>query len=357
MAEDRLYEVLEKVTNKFVADEMIKHIESAWPDVVENKALRDECADYIGDAPKDKQFKRASSLVKLSGAAHSEKSQDDGGFQKFLDENFAGVPLDEGTISELRKSYSDMFNINAAEKTVDDDYEHQYLYKDLSVVIHDTIPNIERMADQYDKAQALLTQQAEPDKMPTWSIINDQNGYQYAAMIFRNEYVPQSPDAESAKVEVDRIARVNGTGNGLANLGGGLHGCLNAMLQKSAMAGTAMEVLGEIHPQFDKVDKETYREQIKDYPSIALVGLLRTQLNGGTIISPKQLSDIINRPENIKLGMNLDAAANPSTVLMDSQEDRRVDVANKESVKQFVRKDIEAQKLSQMMTRLTVNIK
>ena len=359
MADDRLHEVLEQATDKFIAAEMLKHIEKAWPVVVDDKALREQCADFIGNAPEDKKFNRASSLVKLAAVA-APKQQDDGGFQKFLDENFAGMPLDEETINGLRQSYNDMYRQATPEENTDD-YKHSYLYKDLSVALKDTLPNLEQMAEQYNRAVAVLPQQPEPEKMPTWSIINDKVGYKYAAMNWRNEYAPHATNEEDAKEKVGFIMRT-ATLNAKTALSSGLHECLDAMLQKSAVTGIAMEVLGEIHPQFDKVDKAVYREQIKEYPSVAAVGLLRAQLEGKQVTSAQQLTDIINDPKNISLGIQLDGVSvrgasydymvgenRISDALVDEQKavTNRLDVTNKESIRNFVKKDMALQNAQQ----------
>ncbi len=356
MAEDKLHEVLEQVTDKFIADEMLKHIEKAWPVVVDDKALREQCADFIGNAPEDKKVNRASSLVKLAAVA-TPKQQDDGGFQKFLDENFAGMPLDEETINGLRQSYNDMFK-PATEAIPVEDYKYAYLYKDLSVALKDTLPNLERMAEQYNRAMAMAPQHREDlEKIPAWSIINDKVGYKYAAMNWLNEYAPHAANEDEAKEKVDFITRT-ASAKGQTAGASGLHDCLEAMLQKSAMMGTAMEILGELHPQFDKADKAVYREQIKEYPSVALAGLLMAQLRGKEISSPQQLNEVINDSQSVSLGIKLDELANTGGLPYDKLVDRkasanevsadnRLDVTNKETVRNFVKKDMALQNAQQ----------
>lgn len=320
MAEDRLSEVLEQVTDKFIAAEMLQHIEKAWPNVVEDKALREACAEYIDNAPEDKKFKRASSLIKISAVANPKKQDD--GFEDFLTANFAGVPLDEETINGLRQSYNEMYGISNAQTVAEDNYKRQDLYKDLNVVINDTLPNIEYMAEQSLQADASMMKKAEQgadiEKIPEWSIVNDQNGSKYAATIFNNEYPPRASNEAEAVAAVDDIKRTISAE--------GLKGCLDAILQKSEMAEIAMTVLGEMHPQFKNADVSMYREQVKIYPNIAVVGLLRAQTEGKTISSPQQLNEIINEPTNIVLGMQL--------------TQQSIDVSNRKNIEQFVQKNM-----------------
>ncbi len=361
MAEDRLSEVLEQVTDKFIAAEMLQHIEKAWPNVVDDKALREACAEYIDNAPEDKKFNRASSVVKLAAVA-TPKEQDDGGFQKFLDENFAGMPLDEETIAGLKKSYNDMYR-QATPEEKSDDYQHSYLYKDLSVALKDTLPNLEKMAERYNRAIAMVPQhQDDWEKIPAWSIINDKVGYKYAAMNWRNEYAPHAANEDEAKEKVGFITRTASLRAGTSS-SSGLRECLDSMRQKSAMVGSAMEILGELHPQFNQADKGVYREQIKEYPSVSMVGLLRAQLEGKQVTSAQQLTDIINDPKNISLAVKMDfissQGASSDYMALENRNsdafvnevkavrDSRLDVTNKENVRNFVKKEMALQNAQQ----------